>query len=161
MNTKKEDNITISKNTADKYGQQIKAATPTHCMWRVLLQAFLTGGLICVWGEWMLNVAASMGLDKETAGSWSSLILVLFSALLTGLNLYPGIAKFAGAGILVPITGFANSVAAAALEFKKEGQVFGVGSKIFTIAGPVVLYGIFVSWVLGLFYWIVKSAGWF
>lgn len=87
------------------------------------------------------------------------MILILCSILLTGLNIYPSIAKFGGAGALVPITGFANSVAAPAIEFKKEGQVFGIGCKIFTIAGPVILYGIFTSWVLGLIYWILRSLG--
>jgi stage V sporulation protein AC len=83
-------------------------------------------------------------------------ILILESIILTGLNIYPQIVKWGGAGALVPITGFANSVAAPAIEFKKEGQVFGVGCKIFTIAGPVILYGIFASWVLGFIYWIGK-----
>jgi stage V sporulation protein AC len=94
-------------------------------------------------------------MEKDTAGSWCSLLLVLLSVLLTGMNLYQKLAKFGGAGTLVPITGFANSVAAPAVEYKKEGQVFGIGCKIFTIAGPVILYGIFTSWVLGLGYWIL------
>ena len=85
--------------------------------------------------------------------------MILGSILLTGFNLYPSIVKFGGAGALVPITGFANSVAAPAIEFKKEGQVFGVGCKIFTIAGPVILYGVFTSWVLGVGYWIGKMMG--
>ena len=89
-----------------------------------------------------------------------SLILVLLSVVLTGLNIYPRIVKWGGAGALVPITGFANSVAAPAIEFKKEGWVFGVGCKIFTIAGPVILYGILSSWVLGVVYWIGKMMGW-
>lgn len=84
------------------------------------------------------------------------MILILLSVSLTGLNLYPQIAKWGGAGALVPITGFANSVAAPAIEYQKEGQVMGIGCKIFTIAGPVILYGIFSSWVLGLGYWILK-----
>ena len=94
-------------------------------------------------------------LDKDTSGSWCSMLLVLLSVLLTGFNIYPQIAKFGGAGALVPITGFANSVAAPAIEFKKEGQVFGIGCKIFTIAGPVILYGILASWVLGMvkYFW--------
>jgi len=100
-----------------------------------------------------------MGMDEKAAGSWCSLLLVLCSVLLTGLNLYPSIVKWGGAGALVPITGFANSVAAPAIEFQKEGQVFGIGCKIFTIAGPVILYGIFTSWVLGLIYWIGTLAG--
>ena len=93
------------------------------------------------------------------AGSWCSLILILLSVILTGLNLYPKIGKFGGAGALVPITGFANSVAASAIEYKAEGQVFGIGCKIFTIAGPVILYGIMSSWFLGLIYYILKAIG--
>ena len=85
--------------------------------------------------------------------------LVLASVILTGLNIFPQIAKWGGAGALVPITGFANSVAAPAIEYQKEGQVFGIGCKIFTIAGPVILYGIFTSWILGLIYWILGLAG--
>ena len=100
-----------------------------------------------------------MGADKEPAGSWCSLFLILISVILTGLNLYSKIGKFGGAGSLVPITGFANSVAAPAIEYKKEGQVFGIGCKIFTIAGPVILYGVFASWVLGLIYWIGTLIG--
>lgn len=95
-----------------------------------------------------------MGLDKETAASWCSMLLVLISVLMTGFNLYPKLVEWGGGGALVPITGFANSVASAAIEYQKEGQVFGIGCKIFTIAGPVILYGIFTSWVLGLVYWI-------
>ena len=107
-------------------------------------------------GQVILNASKSMGLDIKTAGSWCSLILVFFSVLLTGLNIYPTFAKWGGAGALVPITGFANGVASPAIEFQKEGQVFGIGAKIFTIAGPVILYGIFSSWVLGLLYWLWK-----
>jgi len=124
-------------------------------------KAFLVGELICVLGQMILNYFAGQGVGNETAGSWCSLILVFLAVLLTGLNIYPKLTKFAGAGALVPITGFANSVAAPAIEFKKEGQVFGVGCKIFTIAGPVILYGIFTSWVLGVIYWVGKCFGWF
>ena len=98
-------------------------------------------------------------LDKDAAGSWCSMLLVLLSVLLTGFNIYPSIANWGGAGALVPITGFANSVAAPAIEFQKEGQVFGIGCKIFTIAGPVILYGIFTSWALGLIYWLGQLMG--
>lgn len=121
-----------------------------------MAKAFLTGGLICTFGQWILNTASSFGLDKETAGTWCSLILILFSVILTGLNIYPRIGKFGGAGSLVPITGFANSVAASAIEFQTEGQVFGIGCKIFTIAGPVILYGILSSWGLGIVYYALK-----
>ena len=91
---------------------------------------------------------------KETAASWETLSLIAASVILTGFNIYPKIVKYGGAGALVPITGFANSVVAPAIEYKAEGQVFGVGCKIFTIAGPVILYGIFTSWVLGVIKWI-------
>ncbi len=143
------------------YNDYVKQVTPTHSLWANMAKAFLVGGIICCLGQIILNVAGGMGLDKETAGAWTSLLLVLLSVLLTGMNLYPSVASWGGAGALVPITGFANSVAAPAIEFQKEGQVFGIGCKIFTIAGPVILYGIFTSWVLGLGYWIGKSFGWF
>ena len=97
--------------------------------------------------------------EKESAGAWTSICLIFLSALLTGLGLYEKIAKRAGAGTLVPITGFANSVCAPAIEFQAEGQVFGVGVKIFTIAGPVILYGIFTSWLLGVIYWCGMMLG--
>ena len=87
------------------------------------------------------------------------MLLILASILLTGFNIYPSIVKFGGAGALVPITGFANSVAAPAIEYQKEGQVVGIGCKIFTIAGPVILYGVFTSWLLGLIYWVLMMAG--
>ena len=98
-------------------------------------------------------------MDKDTAASWTLLVLIAGSVILTGLNIYPKIVKFGGAGALVPITGFANSVVAPAVEFKAEGQVFGIGCKIFTIAGPVILYGILSSWVLGILYWIGRWVG--
>ncbi len=143
------------------YQDYVKKVTPTHNLFVQLLKAFLVGGLICVLGQGILNLAGDMfGLDKETAGSWCSLILVFLSALTTGFNWYQKLATFAGAGALVPITGFANSVCAPAIEYKKEGQVFGIGVKIFTIAGPVILYGIFTSWLLGFLYWIGKMLGW-
>lgn len=144
------------------YEEYVKKITPTHNLYLQMLKAFITGGIICIIGQFLLNFASGrMGMDKETAGSFCSLVLVLISVLLTGFNIYPSIVKFGGAGALVPITGFANSVAAPAVEFKKEGQVFGIGCKIFTIAGPVILYGIFTSWILGLCYWIGKALGWF
>ena len=104
--------------------------------------------------ELLQNAGMALGLEQEAAGTWCSILLVLLSVLLTGFNLYPSIAKWGGAGALVPITGFANGVASAAIEYKKEGQVFGIGSKIFTIAGPVILYGVVTSWILGLIFWL-------
>jgi stage V sporulation protein AC len=96
-----------------------------------------------------------MGASEEAAGTWTSITLILISVVLTCLDIFSSLTKFAGAGILVPITGFANGVASTAVEYQKEGQVFGIGCKIFTIAGPVILYGVFTSWILGLIYWIV------
>ena len=106
-----------------------------------------------------MNICKSQGLDAQTSGSWTSLLLVLFSVILTGFNIYPRLAKWGGAGTLVPITGFANSVAAPAIEYKKEGQVFGIGCKIFIIAGPVILYGILTSALMGLIYYTLRQCG--
>lgn len=152
--------VDIAKEKKKKeYEKYVKEVTPTHNLPLNMAKAFLVGGIICTLGQAILNFAKSQGLDQETAGSWCSLILVLLSVFFTGLNLYSKIVKFGGAGALVPITGFANSVAAPAIEYQKEGQVFGIGCKIFTIAGPVILYGIFTSWVLGFIYWLLKIAG--
>ncbi len=142
-----------------QYEAYVKQKTPMHNVYVNMAKAFVTGGIICVFGQVILNYCKNLGISEEIAGSWTSLILVLLSVLLTGFNIYPQIAKWGGAGALVPITGFANSVAAPAIEYKKEGQVFGIGCKIFTIAGPVILYGIFTSWALGFLYWLGKLAG--
>ena len=150
----------ITNREKQEYTKYIKKVTPTHNLFLQMLKAFIVGGIICLIGQFILNIAKNnYGLDKETAGSWCSLILVLCSVVLTGLNVYPKIVKWGGAGALVPITGFANSVAAPAIEYQAEGQVYGIGCKIFTIAGPVILYGIFSSWVLGFIYWIGKLLG--
>ena len=149
----------MEKQQQKEYEQYINEVTPTHNLGLQMLKAFVTGGIICCIGQFILNYAGSLGIDKQTAGSWCSLVLVLLSVVLTGFNIFPKIAKWGGAGALVPITGFANSVAAPAIEFKAEGQVFGIGCKIFTIAGPVILYGIFSSWVLGVIYWVWNLIG--
>ena len=147
----------MSKEDKKKYEEYVKDITPTHNLWLQMLKAFLVGGSICCVGQFILNVAMNrFGLDKQTAGSWCSLILVVISVVLTGFGIYPHIVKWGGAGALVPITGFANSVAAPAIEYKTEGQVYGIGCKIFTIAGPVILYGIFSSWLLGLIYFFYQ-----
>lgn len=143
-----------------EYQEYVEQMTPKKNIWWQMIKAFVVGGLICVLGQFILNMAADrFGLDKETAGTWCSVTLVFLSVLFTGLNLYQKLGAFAGAGALVPITGFANSVASPAIEYQKEGQVFGIGAKIFTIAGPVILYGIVTSWILGLGYWILKLTG--
>ena len=139
-----------------EYGKYVKEVTPVFSVWKNMRNAFFVGGLICTIGQALTNLFLSMEMEKEVASSWTTLCLIGSSILLTGWNLYPRIVKFAGAGALVPITGFANSVAAPAIEFQKEGQVFGIGCKIFTISGPVILYGIFSSWILGIIYWLGK-----
>jgi len=110
--------------------------------------------LICTIGQLILNGYTALGLDKENASTATAMTLVALSALLTGLSLYDNLAKYAGAGTLVPITGFANSIAAPAVEFKTEGFILGVGAKMFTIAGPVIVYGVSASVVYGLIYWV-------
>ena len=152
--------MNANEEQKQQYNDYVKKVTPTHSLPVEMGKAFLTGGAIFTLGQVIQAFMMHLGLDKDAAGTWCSILLVFLSILLTGLNIYPSIAKWGGAGALVPITGFANGVAAPAIEYKKEGQVFGVGSKIFTIAGPVILYGIFTSWVLGLIYWFGKIGGW-
>ena len=152
----KQDKELAARN--QRYGQMVKELTPSHSLPLNMLKAFLVGGIICTIGQCIMNYCTSLDLSKETSASWTSLILVLLSAVLTALHLYAPLAKFGGAGALVPITGFANSVASPAVESKAEGWVFGVGCQIFTIAGPVILYGILTSWGLGIIYWILKLA---
>ena len=138
-----------------EYAKKVKEYTPTHSLPKEMLKAFFVGGIICTIGQGITKTAMDYGLNKDDAGTVCTIVLVLISVILTGFNIYPRIAKFGGAGALVPITGFANSVVASAIEYQTEGQVFGIGCKIFTIAGPVILYGIFSSWVIGLLYWII------
>lgn len=141
------------------YQEYVKEKTPVHGLPANMLKAFFTGGVICVIGQGILNYCGTQGLGREISAGWCALLLVLASAVLTGFGIYPKIAKWGGAGALVPITGFANSVAAPAIEYKKEGQVMGIGCKIFSIAGPVILYGIFTSWLLGVLYWVLNAVG--
>lgn len=143
-----------------EFQDYVEQISPKTNLWLQMGKAFVMDGVICCIGQFIVNMAMNrFGLDKDLAASWCSMLLILLSAVLTGFNLYGGLVKWGGAGALVPITGFANSVVASAIEYKTEGQVFGIGCKIFTIAGPVILYGIFTSWVLGLIYWILGLCG--
>ena len=122
-----------------------------------LIWAFTVGGLICVLGQWILTSAMKMGLSKEDAGCVTSMSLIFLSGLFTGLGLFDKLAKHAGAGTIVPITGFANAIVSPAMEFKSEGFILGVGAKMFVIAGPVIVYGICSSVIGGLIYYLVKG----
>ncbi len=153
----RQDKETEARN--QKYGQMVKELTPSHSLPLNMLKAFIVGGIICTLGQCIMNYCESLDLSKEISASWTSLLLILLSVILTALHLYAPMAKFGGAGALVPITGFANSVASPAAEFKAEGWVFGVGCQIFTIAGPVIFYGILTSWGLGIVYWVLKLCG--
>ena len=141
--------------TEKQYGKLVQDMAPKSPMGKDCLNAFWIGGTICLIGQALINGYSALGLDKTQAGTAASMTLVALSALLTGLSLYDNLAKHAGAGTLVPITGFANSIAAPAVEFKTEGFILGVGAKMFTIAGPVIVYGVSASVVYGLIYWII------
>ena len=143
--------------TEKEYDALVKEMMPSSPVWKDCLNAFWIGGLICVIGQFLVGRYQAWGLDEKMAGTAASMTLVALSALLTGLSLYDNIAKYAGAGTLVPITGFANAVAAPAVEFKTEGFILGVGAKMFTIAGPVIVYGLSASVVYGFIYWICIS----
>ncbi len=140
--------------TEKEYDRLVKKLSPPSPIWKDCIWAFLVGGLICALGQFFMNRYSDWGLNKTNAGTATSMTLVALSALLTGLSLYDNIAKYAGAGTLVPITGFANAIAAPAIEFKTEGFILGVGAKMFTIAGPVIVYGVSASVVYGLIFWI-------
>ncbi len=139
----------------EEYSKLVKSYEEPSPMLRNCLWAFFVGGGICAMAQVLINLFVSMGQEKDTASTVVSIILVFAAALLTGLGVFDSIARFAGAGTLVPITGFANAVAAPALEFKTEGYVTGMAVKLFTVAGPVIVYGVSASVVYGIVYWTV------
>ncbi|HIQ72276.1 MAG TPA: stage V sporulation protein AC [Candidatus Onthenecus intestinigallinarum] len=138
-----------------EYLQLVERLAPRSDMGKGLVRAFWVGGLICVLGQAITDLAMSLGLDRQAAGAVCSISLVFASALTTGLGVYDRLGKYAGAGSIVPITGFANSVVAPAMEFKREGYVMGVGAKMFSLAGPVLVYGIGSSVIVGLIYFFL------
>ena len=140
--------------TQKEYGKLVKDIVPVSPIKKDCLWAFVVGGLICTLGQAFITLYTAVGLERQDASTAASMSLVALSALFTGLSLYDNLAKRAGAGTLVPITGFANAIAAPAVEFKTEGFILGVGAKMFTIAGPVIVYGVSASVVYGLIYWI-------
>lgn len=140
--------------TEKQYGELVQELAPKSPVGKDCFNAFWTGGLICVLGQVFINWYKSMGVEAQNAATLGSMTLVCLAALLTGLGVFDDIAKVAGAGTLVPITGFANSVAAPAVEFKTEGMVLGTAAKMFNIAGPVIVYGLSASVVYGVIYWV-------
>lgn len=142
--------------TKEEYGAYVKKKSPNSKLFSDILCAFAIGGAICCIGQLFLGIYTSLGLSKDAAAIFESVTLVFIGALLTGLGLYDDIAKVGGAGTLVPITGFANSVVAPALEFKTEGFVTGTGAKMFIIAGPVIVYGISASIVYGIIFLLIS-----
>lgn len=138
----------------EQYSQMVKKASPPSPIIKNCILAYIVGGSICALGQGFIEIYLALGISKEIATPLSSVTLVFLSALFTGLGLYDKLATHAGAGTLVPITGFANAVCSPAVEFKTEGFILGVGAKMFTIAGPVIVYGTVASVVYGVIYWI-------
>lgn len=141
------------------YNQYVSENTPKNSTVRNIFNAFWMGGLICLCGQGLMKGFSVLGASGEDSKLFTTISLILLSVIFTALGVYAKLAKTGGAGTVVPITGFANSVSSTAIEYKKEGQVFGIGCQIFSIAGPVILYGIFASWCLGLIYWLLKVSG--
>ena len=139
----------------NKYKQMAKEATPKSEIFKNCLKAFLVGGIICDIGQLIMNIIESFGYPKEQVMNIVPIIMVFIGAVLTGTSIYGKIASFGGAGTVVPITGFSNAVVAPAIEFKKEGYIFGVAAKMFTIAGPVLVYGIGTSVIIGIIYYVI------
>lgn len=140
-----------------EYQEYVDKKTPNSPIAKNIFNAFWTGGLICSIGQIILNICKERGFDMTTSGTIASIILIGISAFLTGLNIFNKIGKFCGAGSLVPITGFANSVVSPAMEYKSEGYIMGVGAKMFTVAGPVLVFGISSSIIVGIIYLIFNT----
>ncbi len=140
--------------TKKQYKKYAENKAKKSKLWLDMFNAFWVGGLICTIGQFFLQMYMNLNFDKEIAGTLSSITLIFISALLTGLNVYDNIAKHAGAGTLVPITGFANAVVSPAMEFKNEGFVMGLAANIFKIAGPVITYGVIASVASGIVYYL-------
>ena len=146
-----------SPQTKQEYQKYVDKKTPNSPIAKNLFNAFWTGGLICSIGQIILNICKERGFDMSTSGTIVSILLIGLSAFLTGLNIFNKIGKFCGAGSLVPITGFANSIVSPAMEYKSEGYVMGVGAKMFTVAGPVLVFGISSSILVGIIYLIFNT----
>ena len=142
-------------DTQKSYQEYVDKKSPNSPILKNCFNAFWVGGLICSIGQIIMDICKHNGLDIQLSGTVVSIILIGISALLTGLNIFNKVGKFAGAGSLVPITGFANSIVSPAMEYKSEGYVMGVGGKMFTVAGPVLVFGISTSIIVGIIYFII------
>lgn len=145
-----------TKKAQQEYDKMVKQASPNSPIFMNCLKAFVSGGIICIIGQLLLNFYTGKNFSKEEAALLVSITLIGLSALLTALGWYEKLGKFCGAGTIVPITGFANSVVSPAIEFKKEGMVFGMAAKMFIVAGPVIVYGTLTSMLVGFIYYFVK-----
>ena len=146
-----------SINTQKEYQEYVDKKSPNSPIWKNCLNAFWVGGLICSIGQFIMEICNFRGLSQDISSTIVSILLIFLSAFLTALNVFNKIGKFAGAGSLVPITGFANSIVSPAMEYKSEGYVMGVGAKMFTVAGPVLVYGISTSILIGIVYLIFNT----
>ncbi|SMC21098.1 stage V sporulation protein AC [Clostridium acidisoli DSM 12555] len=144
------------KKIKDKFHKVTDESSPKSKLFKNCICAFIVGGIICDVGQFFNNYLLGWGMSPENTSSWVTIIMIFIGALLTGIGVYDKIANFAGAGTVVPITGFANSIVSPAIEFKKEGYILGVGAKMFTIAGPVLVYGIGSSIIVGVIYYFIS-----
>lgn len=145
------------KVSKKQYSQMTGKSSPASPIWKDLFMAFISGGFICTVGQALTNIyMMNFNLNKKDAGTWTSITLIAIASFLTAINWYGTIAKHAGAGTIVPITGFSNSITAPAIEFKSEGHIFGIGAKMFIMAGPVIVYGTISSMIYGLIVYILK-----
>ncbi len=142
--------------TQQQYNEFVKQKSPNSPIWKDCFNAFWVGGLICTIGQFIMDYCMYRGMDNTSASTVTSIVLILIAVILSGLNWFNRIGKFAGAGSLVPITGFANSIVSPAIEYKSEGYVMGVGGKMFTVAGPVLVYGISSSVIIGIIAVLLK-----
>lgn len=144
------------KKLSKKYDSMVEDSTPPSKILINCIKAFIVGGIICIIGQFVMDFFIARGVDKEQVGSFVSIIMIFIGSFLTGIGVYDKIGGFAGAGSIVPITGFANSIVSPAMEFKREGYILGVGAKMFIIAGPVLVYGISSSIIVGVIYYFIK-----
>ncbi|NLP14450.1 MAG: stage V sporulation protein AC [Clostridium sp.] len=142
--------------TNKEYQNYVEKKSPNSNIVKNIIRAFIVGGLICIIGQFITNALRMRGYGQEEVSGITSLLMIFLGALFTGLNLYDDLGRFAGAGSIVPITGFANSIVSPAMEFKSEGYVMGVGGRMFVIAGPVLVYGISASIIAGIVYYLLR-----